>query len=85
MIMKTTNRRLSDLEHASGGKRGYVVLYANPHRLGEYTERSPWTKNPGKRFTEEEKLALADKVQTLVIVEYVKDWRPTTERSGKID
>ena len=83
--MANVNKRLSDLENASGGKGGFAVLYADPDQPGEYTERSPWARDSGKRFSEDERQALADKVQTLVIVEYVKDWRPTTERSGLID
>ena len=73
--MSKNDRRLTDLENASSKPGGHAVLYADPDRPGEYTERNPWGKDPGKRYTEAEKQDLADQMD-LVIIEYVRDWRP---------
>ena len=73
-MMTRNNKRLDDLEAASSKPGGHAVLYADPDRPGEYTERNPWGKDPGKRFSEAEKQDLADRVD-LVVIEYVTDWR----------
>ena len=66
--------RLDKLEQDTNTKGGHAVLYADPDNPGEYTERSPWSKDPGKRFSEAEKCALADQFD-LVIIEYTREWR----------
>ena len=71
--MTRINKRLDDLEDAGKGKKGHLVLYARPDQPG-YTERSPWSKDPGRRYTEAEKQDLADRVD-LLIVEYTREWR----------
>ncbi len=74
-MMANVNKRLDDLEKAASSKSGYAVLYADPKKPGEYTERSPFSKDSGKRFNEAEKQELESKVN-LTVIEYVRDWRP---------
>ena len=76
--MSKNDRRLTDLENASSKPGGHAVLYADPDRPGEYTEHPPMGNDPGKRYTEAEKRVLADTME-LVVVEYVRDWRPSGE------
>ena len=71
--MATVNKRLDDLEGSTGSEKGHLVLYARPDQPG-YTERNPFSKDPGTRYTEKEKQSLADQFD-LLIVEYVENWR----------
>jgi hypothetical protein len=69
---------------AANKKGGYAVLFADPDKPGEYTERSPWERGPGKRYTEADREALDNQVETLIIVEYVKGWRGNEQNAIKI-
>ena len=74
MKQNKNQARLDKLEQDTNTKGGHAVLYADPDQPGEYTENSPFSKDPGKRFTEAEKQDLADRVD-LLIVEYTREWR----------
>jgi len=70
-MMKKHRSRLEKLEREINKRTGFVVLYADPDQPGEYTERPPLEPNPGKRYTEADRLAMAEQVETLIIVEYI--------------
>ena len=77
--MKKIDKRLADLETAAiaKGKGGFKVLYADLDHNG-YWENSPTTADPGEHYTEAEKDALDGEIDTLFIIEYVKDWPSLT-------
>ena len=79
MTTKKIDRRLDDLEQAASakGKGGFMVLYAYPESEGYY-ENSPYRSDRGRHYTEEDKQALDGEIETLFIIEYVKDWPSLT-------
>ena len=72
--MKNEDTRLSDLERATGSDKVQKIIYARDDLPGEYTERSPFSKDPGEHWTEDQKQALAAEFD-LQIIEYTRDWR----------
>lgn len=84
MTKNKNQSRLDKLEQETSAKGGFAVLYADPDQPGEYTERNPWGRDPGKRYTEAGRQALDSQVDTLIIVEYVKGWRGNEQNTIKI-
>ena len=57
-----------------GGTLGFMVMYADED-IGGYYENSPYSTDPGRYYTEEEKQALDGKMDTVLVVHYVDNWR----------
>lgn len=69
--MTKINKRLGDLEHEAGKqcKDGFMVLYKDPE--GGYFEKSPYSPDPGRHYTEEENEAMTKNLAIVFIVRYV--------------
>ena len=74
MTTRKTDKRLDNLEQAASAKGGFMVLYADLDNNG-YWEKSAYGQDRGRHYTEEDKQALDGEIETLFIIEYVKDWR----------
>ena len=76
--MRNIERRLDDLERAARPKKKlFAVLFADPDQAGVYWEHSPFGPDKGEQFTEDQKNALEETVETLVIVTYAAANNPT--------
>ena len=81
--MANLNKRLSDLENASGGKGGHMVLYKDPDQPDCYWEKYPFgsLESRGRRYSQAEVQALEDE-RELVIINFVTEWRSNGERES---
>ena len=77
--------RLADLARAAiaKGEGGFMVLYADLDHNG-YWEKSAYGQDPGRHYTEEDKQALDGEIETLFIIEYVKDWRGVGDQGDPV-
>ena len=70
----SNDKRLDDLERATGSNLPQKVIFARDDLPGEYTEKSPFGDDRGQIYNEAEKQALAAEFD-LQIIEYTKNWR----------
>ncbi len=69
--MKSIDKRLDDLEKASGGKGVLKTIYRDDNRPGEYSEGLPIGEDRGKLYNEAEKNALALEYDDVMIIRIV--------------
>ena len=74
----SVEKRLTDLEQATGGEKPQKVLFSRDDLPGEYTEKSPFGDDRGQIYNEAEKQDLDAQFEVLII-SYTRDWRGQNE------
>jgi len=85
MMMNKNDKRLSDLEAASGKPGGHLAIYRDPDQPDCYWEKYPFgpLETRGKRYSQNDVQAL-EAERELVIINFVKEWRPSGEHESAI-